>query len=164
MNYDSLRANSITVSRSGLLLAAAIPDQRKRRTHRRRGRQSACQTPMPSKHLLLFRIGTLAIAFSAILGAQVPISPKLPNPRTYKGPTCSNCVRDLSGHISQNPVPVRKFRSTHPCPANGSLEGACPGYVVDYKKPLDRGGKDTVQNMRWRTVAQATKERAKMAK
>jgi hypothetical protein len=116
---------------------------------------------MSSKHSLPFRIGTLALAFCAILSAQVGMKPKLPNPRTYKGPTCNNCVRDVSGHISQNPAPVRKFRATHPCPANQSLKGGCPGYLVDHIKPLDRGGKDTPQNMRWRSVAQAIKDRPK---
>jgi hypothetical protein len=118
-------------------------------------------SPMPSKDVLLFRIGTLALAFCAILSAQIVTTPKFPNPPMRHGPTCPNCVRDLDGNISSNPAPVRKFRSTHACPANGSLQGPCPGYVVDYKKALNKGGKDTLQNMRWRTIAQATKGRVK---
>jgi hypothetical protein len=116
---------------------------------------------MPSKHALLCRIGTLALACCAVLNAQVGMRPKLPMPRNNPGPTCKNCVRDLSGNISQNPAPVRKFRGTHPCPANGSLKGPCPGYVVDHKKPLSRGGKDAPDNMRWRTLAEVTKQRPK---
>jgi hypothetical protein len=85
--------------------------------------------------------------------------PKMPPPRMRSPPTCNNCVRDVAGHLSQNPAPVRKFRATHRCPANGSLKGACPGYLVDYIKPLNRGGKDAPENMRWRTVAQALKNR-----
>lgn len=84
--------------------------------------------------------------------------PKLPPPRMRKPPSCNNCVRDVNGRISQNPAPVRKFRATHPCPANGSLKGPCPGYLVDYKKPLDRGGKDDPRNMRWKSIAQVLKK------
>jgi hypothetical protein len=106
---------------------------------------------MPSKPPLLFQIGTFALAFCAILSAQIGMRPKLPNPRTHKGPSCTNCVRDLSGTIAQNPAPVRAFRSKHPCPATGSVHGACPGYVVDIAS-----GK-----MRWRTMAQAAKDGVK---
>lgn len=118
-------------------------------------------SPMASKQPPLFRIGTLALAICSILSAQIVTSPKMPLPRRNTGPTCKNCVRDLSGRISPNPAPIRKFRATHPCPANGSLKGPCPGYLVDHKKPLSKGGKDTPENMRWRTIAQAMKERAK---
>jgi hypothetical protein len=114
---------------------------------------------LKSRHL--FRIGTLAIALGAILSAQMVTIPKMPPPRMRTPPSCTNCVRDINGQISHNPAPVRKFRATHPCPANGSLKGACPGYLVDYKKPFYRGGKDTPQNMRWRSIAQVMKERAK---
>jgi hypothetical protein len=116
---------------------------------------------MSSKPPLLFRIGTLALVCCAILSAQVGMRPKFPLPRTHPGPTCNNCVHDLSGHISSNPAPVREFRNTHPCPANGSLHGPCPGYVVDRKKPLDRGGRDASDNMRWRTTPEVMKKHAK---
>jgi hypothetical protein len=33
--------------------------------------------------------------------------------------------------------------------------------VVDHIKPLNRGGRDTPDNLRWRTIAQAMKERPK---
>ena len=117
------------------------------------------------KHLPLFRIGTLALALSAMLAqmvnAQIVTVPKLPLPSTRHAPTCTNCVRDLSGHISRNPAPVRAFRALKPCPATKSVKGACAGFVVDYVKPLNRGGSDTPDNMRWRTIAQATKDRVK---
>jgi hypothetical protein len=116
---------------------------------------------MVSKQPLLFRIGTLALTICTVVIAQVVTSPKMPPPRMRAAPSCTNCVRDMNGRISQNPAPVRKFRATHPCPANGSLKGPCPGYLVEYKKPLHRGGKDDPQNMRWRSIAQAIKERAK---
>ena len=43
------------------------------------------------------------------------------------------------------------YRST-PCPANGRSSGACPGYVVDHKVPLKRGGPDSPANMQWQTI------------
>jgi hypothetical protein len=116
---------------------------------------------MTSKHHLLFRIGTLGLALGAILNAQIGMRPKLPLPRTPHRPTCTNCVRDLNGSVSRNPAPVRAFRSDHPCPATGSVHGACAGYVVDHIKPLNKGGSDTPANMRWRTIAQAKKDLAK---
>lgn len=116
---------------------------------------------MPSKHPLLFRIGTIALALCAILNAQMVTTPKLPLPLLRHDPTCTNCVRDLSGRISPNPAPVRAFRLIHPCPATGQVKGPCVGYLVDHIKPLNRGGSDTPQNMRWRTIAQATKGRLK---
>ena len=116
---------------------------------------------MPSKYPLLFRFGTFALAFCAILNAQIVITPKFPTPNHNHVPTCINCVRDLNGAIARNPGPVRGFRSSHPCPATGSIKGGCAGYFVDHIKPLNRGGADTADNMRWRTMAQATKTRLK---
>jgi hypothetical protein len=106
---------------------------------------------MPSKHKPRFRIGTIALVFCSIVNAQVGMRPKLPLPSTHKPPSCTNCVRDLNGRISPNPGPVRAFRSNHPCPATGSVRGPCPGYVVDTAH-----GK-----LRWRTIAQVAKDRAK---
>src|ERR1700678_157181 len=57
------------------------------------------ESPMPSKCPLL-RIGPLALAFCAILSGQMANIPKVPLPSTRHAPTCLNCVRDLSGHIS----------------------------------------------------------------
>jgi hypothetical protein len=116
---------------------------------------------MPSKHPFPFRFGTLALALCAILNAQIVTAPKLPQPLIRHAPTCLNCVRDLSGHISRNPAPVRAFRAKNPCPATRSVKGACAGFVVDHIKPLNRGGSDTADNMQWRTIAQATKARLK---
>jgi hypothetical protein len=106
---------------------------------------------MSLKLSIWFQLGTLAFGFCSILGAQVGMRPKLPNPRTHKGPSCSNCMHDLNGQISRNPAPVRAFRSNHPCPATGSIHGPCPGYVVD----------TTNGKLKWRTFAQAAKDRAK---
>jgi hypothetical protein len=114
---------------------------------------------MSSKELVPFRVGTLAVMFFAVLNAQIVTSPKLPMPLIRHAPTCINCVRDLSGRISRNPMPVRAFRAQKPCPATKSVKGPCPGYLVDFIKPLNRGGADAPQNMQWRTIAQATKGR-----
>lgn len=45
------------------------------------------------------------------------------------------------------------FKYTHPCPANGSRSGSCPGFVIDHIKALDCGGEDAPSNMQWQTVA-----------
>ncbi len=116
---------------------------------------------MPSKHKLPLRIGILALAVSAILSAQLSMVSKFPAPRTSHTPSCLNCVRDLTGHLSRNPVPVRAFRAKHPCPTTGSVKGACPGYVVGDKKALKPGATDTPDNMRWQTIAQAAKDHVK---
>jgi hypothetical protein len=113
---------------------------------------------MPSKYPLL-RIGPLALAFCSLMIGQMANIPKVPLPSTRHAPTCLNCVRDMSGHISRNPGPVRAFRALKPCPATKSVKGACSGFVVDYIKPLNRGGSDTPDNMQWLTMAQATKGR-----
>jgi hypothetical protein len=47
---------------------------------------------------------------------------------------------------------AREFQRLHPCPATGSLRGACPGYVRDHVVPLCAGGADAVGNMQWQTV------------
>jgi len=111
---------------------------------------------MPSKHQLLFRAGTLALAFCAILNAGH-------HPRSFSGHRssyCAGCVRDSRGRIARDPAAVRAFRSNHPCPATGSASGACPGYVVDHIRALKHGGPDTPENMQWQTRAEAkTKDR-----
>lgn len=114
---------------------------------------------MPSKFSFLFRIGTFTLAFCAVLNAQIGMRPKLPPPRIHRTPSCNNCVRDLNGTIAQNPGPVLAFRAKKPCPATGSVKGACQGYVVSHIKALDRGGSDTPRNMRWQTIEQVTRSR-----
>src|SRR5215472_10676521 len=50
------------------------------------------------------------------------------------------------------------FVKRHPCPATGKIQGECPGYVIDYVKPLCAGGAERLSNMQWRTVAEARKK------
>ena len=53
------------------------------------------------------------------------------------------------------------FQRAHPCPATGKSTGACPGYVIDHKVALKRGGADVPQNMQWQTK-QAAKAKDKV--
>ena len=57
--------------------------------------------------------------------------------------------------ITRDPAQKAAFKKTHPCPANGSRRGACPGYIVDHIKPLCAGGRDAPDNMQWQTKADA---------
>lgn len=54
-----------------------------------------------------------------------------------------------------------EFQRQHPCPANGKMRGACPGWVKDHVKALACGGADSPENMQWQTVADA-KEKDKL--
>lgn len=56
---------------------------------------------------------------------------------------------------------LRAFQRLHPCPANGHIAGACPGWVKDHIIALCDGGADAVANLQWQTVAQGrVKDRA----
>ena len=68
---------------------------------------------------------------------------------THGSPKCVDCARDSRGRIKRSPEAVRSFRSTHPCPATGNARGACPGYQVDHRVPLGKGGADDPSNMQW---------------
>jgi hypothetical protein len=49
---------------------------------------------------------------------------------------------------------------SHPCPSTGKTYGACPGYGVDHKTALKRGGADRPENMQWQTK-EAAREKDK---
>jgi hypothetical protein len=49
----------------------------------------------------------------------------------------------------------REFQLTHPCPATGRTNGACPGYVKDHVVPLACRGPDAVSNLQWQTIRDA---------
>ncbi len=72
----------------------------------------------------------------------------------------TQCIphRDCQGKIKRSPAQVNAFKKTHPCPANGSIKGRCPGYVVDHITALCVCGKDRPSNMQWQTVADAKKK------
>lgn len=127
------------------------------------GRADSCVpvfTAMGFKQWIMFRIGTLVAVFCVIVNAQPGTSSKWGSgPHNQRITKCINCIHDLSGRISQNPAAVRQFRLRHPCPATGSTGGQCSGFVVDHIKPLSQGGRDTPENMKWRTITEATRHR-----
>ena len=42
-----------------------------------------------------------------------------------------------------------EFKKAHPCPQAGQFSKSCPGYVIVFVKPIERGGADSPSNMRW---------------
>jgi hypothetical protein len=69
----------------------------------------------------------------------------------------------LALFLFQQPTPTPSlaeltlFIRSHPCPATHSTEGPCPGYIVDYVTPLNKGGQDSAANMRWVEMSTAIK-------
>ena len=57
-----------------------------------------------------------------------------------------------SQYYTRDPAQVRAFRKANACPATHKFTGACAGYVVDHKEPLDCGGLDAPSNMQWQTL------------
>jgi hypothetical protein len=69
--------------------------------------------------------------------------------------------RDAHGNLARSSEQKTAFKKSHPCPATGKSTGACPGYVIDHKVALKRGGADQPQNMQWQTK-QAAKAKDKV--
>lgn len=69
--------------------------------------------------------------------------------------------RDAHGKLSRSTQQKNAFKKSHPCPSTGKSTGSCPGYVVDHKVALKRGGADVPQNMQWQTK-QAAKAKDKV--
>lgn len=67
-------------------------------------------------------------------------------------------VCTVASATTRSSTQVYRFRSAHPCPANHSLHGACPGYVVDHVIALECGGPDLPSNMQWQTVKAAKRK------
>jgi hypothetical protein len=76
------------------------------------------------------------------------------HPYGHSSIRCIGCPRDSHGHIRRSPQAKRSFRSSHPCPSTGRTRGACPGYEVDHRQPLFKGGTDSPSNMEWLTKEQ----------
>src|SRR4051794_10508918 len=68
---------------------------------------------------------------------------------------CASCARTSDGKIKRSPTAKHSFEKSHPCPSTGKSSGPCPGYVVDHKKALKRGGADSATNMQWQTTKDA---------
>ncbi|OYY62905.1 MAG: HNH endonuclease [Burkholderiales bacterium 28-67-8] len=69
--------------------------------------------------------------------------------------------RDAHGKLVRSTEQKTAFKKSHPCPATGKSTGACPGYVIDHKVALKRGGADRPNNMQWQTK-QAAKAKDKV--
>jgi len=66
---------------------------------------------------------------------------------------CDTCPHDLHGNVAHSKKARAEFRKHHPCPVNGKKTGKCPGYIIDYIRPLKRGGADWPSNMQWQERA-----------
>jgi len=64
----------------------------------------------------------------------------------YCGPPARHAV---TNRILRDGKQKYLFRKHNPCPANGSLHGACPGWSVDHIRPLASCGCDNYNNMQW---------------
>lgn len=67
-------------------------------------------------------------------------------------------ARDKNGRIERDRSVGRAFQRQVPCPdrdaravpaTQGGTRGACPGFEIDHRVALCRGGTDTVENMQW---------------
>lgn len=81
---------------------------------------------------------------------------------TYSGRRVASgtAARDRRGRIARSSAAKGQFKKTSPCPSTGRSSGSCPGYVVDHKVPLKRGGADKPSNMQWQTK-EAAKQKDK---
>src|SRR4051794_38262850 len=70
---------------------------------------------------------------------------------SHRSNRCLSCSRDHYGKIKRDPAAKSAFRRQHPCPSTGGTSGGCPGYVVDHRQALKRGGTDAPDNMQWQT-------------
>ena len=73
---------------------------------------------------------------------------------SYGSRRASGVPRDSHGRIKRSRTERASFVRSHPCPATGKTSGACRGYVVDHRKPLECGGADAPGNMQWQTTAE----------
>jgi hypothetical protein len=72
-----------------------------------------------------------------------------------KSRAATGVQRDAKGKIERSAQAKANFKKDHPCPSTGKSSGACPGYVIDHRQALKRGGKDAPENMQWQTTAAA---------
>ncbi len=77
------------------------------------------------------------------------------NAKPGKSRAATGVQRDADGKIQRSAKAKAEFKKDHPCPSTGKRSGACPGYVIDHRQPLKRGGKDAPENMQWQTTAAA---------
>ena len=87
-------------------------------------------------------------------------STRLSLPRVAKATStgkarCTSCAWDQTGRIQRSSSARSSFQRKNPCPSTGKISGGCPGYVIDHRQPLKRGGHDSPANMQWQTRAEA---------
>jgi hypothetical protein len=101
-----------------------------------------------------------ALVFAALLAPSFADA-KDPGSRSHSSkhsgghPKAKGVARDSHGRIARSSSAKHDFQKSHPCPKTGKSSGACPGYVIDHVKPLERGGADSPSNMQWQTKKQA---------
>lgn len=81
-----------------------------------------------------------------------------PAPAKGRGRTTSHAHKTSrpAAHKAKRTSSARTaFRHKNPCPATNKTTGPCPGYVIDHKQALKRGGPDTPENMQWQTTQAA---------
>ena len=63
---------------------------------------------------------------------------------------CGQPARDAeTNRILRDRKKVYAFRKFNPCPIDGNLHGACPGWQIDHVRPLVSCGCDDPNNMQW---------------
>ncbi len=92
----------------------------------------------------------VVIAILLTLPALAAKSPKLKVPKSNFG---SHTVVRRQQTSTERWAAIRGFREKHPCPSTRVRGGVCPGYNIEYIKPLEIGGKRSPKNLRWRAVA-----------
>ena len=66
---------------------------------------------------------------------------------------CGQPARDPeTNRILRDRKQVYAFRKFNPCPIDGNLHKACPGWSVDHVRPLASCGCDDPNNMQWLPV------------
>jgi hypothetical protein len=79
---------------------------------------------------------------------------------THRTRRAAGVTRGSHGKIKRSGAAKRAFMRSNPCPSTGKTSRRCPGYVVDHRVALKRGGADAPSNMQWQSIAAAkTKDR-----
>jgi hypothetical protein len=56
----------------------------------------------------------------------------------------------MPAHAMNRPaVAWRLFQAKYPCPCTKAKTGPCPGWIMVYKKPLEKGGDIAPYNLKW---------------
>lgn len=107
--------------------------------------------------LLAILLCSLFLASPGLAGSKPkkPKQPKMIVPKANKpgkGFSRSTTVVRRQETSQERWAAIRAFRKKNPCPSNGSNGGICPGYNLNYIKPLHQGGKRSPKNLRWEPI------------